>query len=683
MAFNLNDNNSNGALNELKKEGREEQRNIQIDNSIRTTKKNNLKKILSLLGLTLFCLATIFFVYKYLYPSIKTISSKITGSPYLDFYYSPKECGTSEQGDSINWSSNNSIVVNKRIELSGACSFTISGDFKIEGNILILLYKPNTEGMCFCANQPTLTWKVYNLPSNKLEIKIEVAREKQTNEDKVKSYWEISDSGVYYKTKSYGSIEEMFGGGGEEQKILLKNAEPNSFIAINEVYGKDANHIFCKTDEIKEADINTFQFTADYRFSKDKNNVYFCEISTFGDSTNKSYRRLDADPESFMDLPYRYSKDKNHVYWDDNIIEGADPTTFIVYEGEKKYSKNAISFDSRTPGGEYLAEDKNYRYMREIKVETKDGGDLKNLNQFYSVDGKNVYYQAKKIEEADLISFQALNGKYAKDKNYVYMEGKKNTTADTNSFQVLSEAYAKDKKYVYREYIVVEGADPNTFVVFNSPWNRYAKDKNRVYCDGKDNFYKGADPVSFEHLMYIYSKDKNKVYYNCNNTIEGADPQSFKALTEEFATDKNYAYYNDGIIAGADSNTFEVVDKEYKVTKDKNNVYIYGKAYPDIDADTFKYLGFNYCLDQNNVYEEGRKIEGSDTNSFKVLDYGYTKDKNHVFCRQTGVCEQIIKDADPSTFILLTEEELKKVNWEADAKDKNYYYKIGRQVVLQ
>ena len=88
----------------------------------------------------------------------------------FQFSYYPTECGISEVEDSVIWESKNTLIVNKQIGLAGACEFNIIGNYSKSDNNLILKYKATTEGLCYCANLPTMTWKFTNIPKRNYKI---------------------------------------------------------------------------------------------------------------------------------------------------------------------------------------------------------------------------------------------------------------------------------------------------------------------------------------------------------------------------------------------------------------------------------------------------------------------------------------------------------------------------------
>ena len=354
-------------------------------------------------------------------------------------------------------------------------------------------------------------------------------------------------------------------------------------------YVKKDNAVYYKYSEeddsefkVENVDLGTFKILND-KYAKDRKNVYF--------SGNKSFE--DVDSKTFEVLPQYYSRDKNNVYKPINEwiqkIDGANPKT--------------------------------------IKV----------LNEFYSKDDKNVYYDMDKILDADVNSF-GITGKeryYAKDKNSVYYLGEKIEGANPKAFKIISDgSYSKDDKNVYAGLEIVKGADPQTFKeIFGT---NYARDKNNFY------YYYGyvknlgkINEKNFKVLDYYLVKNGNEMYYagekvniknpdkfeviktsDDNDILYGKDDENIYVVT----SDEKHGYLK--VIKNADKDTFEVMEKDTRYSKDKNNVYYAGYnvvQLQDVDKSSFtigEENGFSY--DKKNVYYAGRKLNDISSAGFKV-----------------------------------------------------------------
>ena len=354
-------------------------------------------------------------------------------------------------------------------------------------------------------------------------------------------------------------------------------------------YVKKDNAVYYKYSEeddsefkVENVDLGTFKILND-KYAKDRKNVYF--------SGNKSFE--DVDSKTFEVLPQYYSRDKNNVYRPINEwihkINGANPKT--------------------------------------IKV----------LNEFYSKDDKNVYYDLDKISNADVNSFVVLEGdhSYAKDKNAVYYSGEKIEGANPKTFKIIEDGmYSKDDKNVYATVDIIKGANPQTFR--RIPETNYARDKNTLYYYFGDVKNLGKiNEKDFKVLDNNLVKNGNEMYYlgekvNIKNPekfepikisddkyiLYGKDDENIYVVT----SDEKYGYFK--AIKNADKDTFEVMEKDTRYSKDKNNVYYAGYnvvQLQDVDKDSFVIADENaFSYDKKNVYYAGRKLNDISSNGFKV-----------------------------------------------------------------
>ena len=354
-------------------------------------------------------------------------------------------------------------------------------------------------------------------------------------------------------------------------------------------YVKKDNAVYYKYSEeddsefkVENVDLGTFKILND-KYAKDRKNVYF--------SGNKSFE--DVDSKTFEVLPQYYSRDKNNVYRPINEwihkINGANPKT--------------------------------------IKV----------LNEFYSKDDKNVYYDSDKISNADVNSFVVLEGdhSYAKDKNTVYYSGEKIKGANPKTFKIISDGmYSKDDRNVYAAADIIKDADSQTFR--RIPETNYARDKNTLYYYFGDVKNLGKiNEKDFKFLDNNLVKNGNEMYYlgekaNIKNPekfeplkisddkyiLYGKDDENIYVVT----SDEKYGYFK--AIKNADKDTFEVMEKDTRYSKDKNNVYYAGYnvvQLQDVDKDSFVIADENaFSYDKKNVYYAGRKLNDISSNGFKV-----------------------------------------------------------------
>ena len=432
-------------------------------------------------------------------------------------------------------------------------------------------------------------------------------------------------------------------------------------------YVKKDNAVYYKYSEeddsefkVENVDLGTFKILND-KYAKDRKNVYF--------SGNKSFE--DVDSKTFEVLPQYYSRDKNNVY---------------------------------RPINEWIH-----------KINGANSKTIKVLNEYYSKDDKNVYYDSDKISNADVNSFVVLEGdhSYAKDKNAVYYSGEKIKGANPKTFKIISDGmYSKDDRNVYAAADIIKDADSQTFR--RIPETNYARDKNTLYYYFGDVKNLGKiNEKDFKFLDNNLVKNGNEMYYlgekaNIKNPekfeplkisddkyiLYGKDDENIYVVT----SDEKYGYFK--AIKNADKDTFEVMEKDTRYSKDKNNVYYAGYnvvQLQDVDKDSFVIADENaFSYDKKNVYYAGRKLNDISSNGFKVtrldnrpnLPINFLNDNKNiyklidVFDEETGelksVKTAVVKNpkVDSKTFEVFD-------YWENYFRDKNnvYYenelYKMG------
>lgn len=372
---------------------------------------------------------------------------------------------------------------------------------------------------------------------------------------------------------------------------------------------------------------------------------------------------LKIDKETFQEISAVYSKDKNGVYVIENRgwkkLEGLDPVTFEIINingSARQYLKDKNGVYSIDGDSDNLVLEKLPYDPQTYEV----------INQLYSRDKNNIYYDNKKIEGADLPTFQRIDEYiYSKDKNNIYFRGKKISGVDKETFEKIDKYnYSKDKNNIYYDDKKIEGVDKNTFELtydFGSVVNEY------------------------------YSKDKNNVYYE-NKKLKGIDVKTFRKinrLVDNFLIEDKNGFYiveKDGNVTPIDSKEVDIENFSQLAIKtnlyhDNNSMYFVRnhklvkiKDAPKVDPYNLwtyneKYINKNdivYYLDTDE--ETFKKLEKAENHEFRV--YGnteYAKGKKNVYFRG-----KILSGADYTSFDM-------KYNQEKDVyeiRDKNKVYEI-------
>ena len=278
-------------------------------------------------------------------------------------------------------------------------------------------------------------------------------------------------TGVYAKDKNHAFYN----------RGIIQDADVESFKYIDGYYAQDKNAVYYSGRRLEDADYNSLeivnggfwcQFLKDKQFvfynetkltnldSKtvridfpyiiDKNGVYY--VSEESPQDNIIFKKvLSADINTFVSFgdyyiskEDAYAEDKNNVYWNDEIIVGADPNSFSIFDN--------VSCDV------FRAKDQHSVYVNGQQIKGSDGQTYKFLTCDYAKDAQNAYYRDDVILDAYSDTFQSLDGLYAKDKNNVYWAGKPIKDADPETFITCyrSKAQARDKNRFYNVSLVVD-----------------------------------------------------------------------------------------------------------------------------------------------------------------------------------------------------------------------------------
>ena len=464
---------------------------------------------------------------------------------------------------------------------------------------------------------------------------------------------------------------------------IVKNADKNTFQIVNGNYGVDRKNVYYDGEKLDSVGIEGLKIFDD-SYLKDNKNVYEIYTTDDGKTKIRTIKNLNIDVASFEDiLKEAFYKDKNSVYYVDMTedkqelkkLEGADADTFEL--GIFSKDKNSVYVDKQrlegvSPKGfEVLNSDLNF-----IK-------DYKNV--FYldrAEDGITFIPRVQNIEGVDVATLEFAGGyysKYYKDKNNVYfmdnrdgkIKFKKLSYVNPKTFEMVDNTFARDDKNLYLFEYKLDGIDAKTFEKISS---NIVKDKNGLYFledieKENENIeiktrkinIKGLDLKTFEHIDDYYYKDKNNIYYDLYNNLY--------------------------TIKNADLKTFEILDSSYtgygNFSKDKDYIYLNNKKLEEIDAKTFEKMWANLIRDKNGIYKVEKDEE---KNEFKIvpinakinfknlksLDSGYFKDEKNIYYFDEDKFEKI-EGADASSF--------EKVEYSSFYKDKNYVYYNGKKIV--
>ncbi|WP_374123752.1 DKNYY domain-containing protein [Leptotrichia hongkongensis] len=490
---------------------------------------------------------------------------------------------------------------------------------------------------------------------------------------------------------------------------IVKNADKNTFQIVNGNYGVDRKNVYYNGEKLDSVGIEGLKIFDD-SYLKDNKNVYEIYTTDDGKTKIRTIKNLNIDVASFEDIfKEAFYKDKNSVYYVDMTedkqelkkLEGADADTFEL--GIFSKDKNSVFIDKQrlegvSPKGfevlnsdlNFIKDYKNVFYLDRAedgitfipRVQNIEGVDVATLESVgksffkdYFKDKNNVYIVASerpistdsintklnfyKLIGANPKTFELIDNFGRDDKN-VYFLDKKLKGIDAKTFEKISFSIVKDKNGLHillnsddfgikTRNLKISGLDLKTFKKLE---NGYYKDKNNIYYDLDNNLYtiKNADLATFEVLNSPYSssiyfaKDKNNVYYQ-NKKINGIVADGFEQIQSNFIKDRNgiYKFEEDEnekslkitpINAKIDFKNLRELD--WKYFGDDKNIYYFDedsfKKVDKADINSFERIdSTGFFKDKNNVYYEGEKVEGIDTNSIEVISGMWIKDKNNVF----------------------------------------------------
>lgn len=252
------------------------------------------------------------------------------------------------------------------------------------------------------------------------------------------------------------------------------------------------------------------------------------------------------------------------------------------------------------------------------------------------------------------------------------------TSTLTFQFNKLPSPYTTNGSNVYFYKNMVVGADPKTFVALTCTLAFESCDSNddSVFAKDINHAYKGsklwieADPTTLEVVGQGVLKDKNRVYYGSVDDSK-IDPATFVSLGSSYYKDKNHFYLAGNILSISDTNTFTLLGNT-GYAKDSQHVFFNNSAEGVVingaDPKTFTTIsGFDnwYAKDVNHVYFKGTIIPELESSTLSVVSQNYLKDAKIVYFQNGLDKNNVIKDADPATFLPI---QIYDNLWSKDAK---------------
>ena len=589
-------------------------------------------------------------------------------------------------------------------------------------NEIYYKYSEGEDGELKVENVDLSTFKILNDKYAKDNKSVYFSGNKSYEDVDSKTFEVLPNNYSKDKNSVYRPINEWI------QKI--DGANPKTIKVLNEFYSKDDKNVYYDSDKISNADVNSFVVLEEgYSYAKDKNAVYYSGEKIEG-----------ANPKTFKIIADgMYSKDDKNVYAAEKVIKGTDPQTF-----------------KDIPETIYYARDKNnlYYYFGDVKNLGKiNEKNFKVLDSPLIKNGNEIYYFGEKLDIKNPEKFEVIRNDLSDPSMIIYGKDDKNVyvvtpykeagylkiikNADKDTFEVMQNSnYSKDKNNIYyAEYNVVQlqDVDKNSFILVED--EDFSYDKKNVYYRGRklndisSNGFKVVRLVNRRNIPLNFLSDNKNIYKLITvfdeetgelKSVKTAVVKNPKVDSKTFETfsysgnyfrDKNNMYYENEFykmglkkIAGADRNSFEVLNDEF--SRDKNNVYYYGNKMKGINPDGFEFVGGDFKNDEDiisflktkdKVYVLKNKASKEvyeivplnfDANSFKYSNadnsyesesVGYFQDKNGVYYFDAFRLDELnpnkvfakVEGADTSSFVQLMF---------GYAKDKNKVYIEDREI---
>ncbi|GAB3987305.1 hypothetical protein GCM10028807_07020 [Spirosoma daeguense] len=223
---------------------------------------------------------------------------------------------------------------------------------------------------------------------------------------------------------------------------MVKDADVDTFSAINKQYGKDSKHVFYRGTIIPKADPATFVHLAgDY--TKDQANGYFQDQHISDDGAHFAIVPNPAETSTNVTAEgIAYARDNRYVYRSTEIVDGADPATFAVVPMFNGY---------------YVTYDRRYVYSRDQPIDGANGSSFRKITELVFTDGRNVWGLAvgkdtywNRMTAVDIMSLKSAGTYYAQDKKHIYLGNDQLAEADPATFIETGYLTGKDKNATYQ-----------------------------------------------------------------------------------------------------------------------------------------------------------------------------------------------------------------------------------------
>jgi hypothetical protein len=233
----------------------------------------------------------------------------------------------------------------------------------------------------------------------------------------------------------------------------------------------------------------------------------------------------------------------------------------------------------------------------------------------------------------------------------------------------INDMYSTDGEFIYRYGMKQPEIDTKTFRLIGREDEEctLGLDKNFVYK--YDGIIEGADPNSFEYIEKCFFRDEGSVYCSYHR-LDDLDPGTMRVLSGLYVGDEKNLYYCDWQnvkppFLVVPKPDMQQVQVHGEWAFDDQNMYFAGEPVAGVDCGSIVFFDeYGFFKDKNAVFYQGSRLEGADPRTFRPLGNGYGKDETNVYF----FSEKIV-GADAGTFM----PKGKMWGWGVDA-DRTYHY---------
>ncbi len=397
-------------------------------------------------------------------------------------------------------------------------------------------------------------------------------------------------------------------------------ADPASFEALDETFGRDGEHVWRGCVLVEGAEAESFRVLGN-GWTRDASTLWFAERRVAGDPDTLAiygdYAILALDEPDLEVLGDGYARDGDGVLFAGYTIEAAGA--------------------ARSLGGGYLVDATGACHYELATQSLKvvefsavggrlDGADSATLrrDRGFAIDRANVFAGCQRLAEVTAAEFHALDAHHGTDGRVAYFDAMR-IDCDAGRLRTLGGKFST-RGYTVATIDVIDDAwatDGTTLFVQGRPvWDRSA----RYLTDEAEASLRQLEVARLTLLDPWWATDGHLVLeLRGGHVVEVAHAPSFEALGDGYARDISHVWSRSDQLADADPASFRV-------------------------------LADGYAKDASKTWFRGQPI--ANAHELRVLGGGWACDAAGVLCGATRVA------ADPETFVVVGSATAAESDWD-------------------